>query len=421
MKCLNAKVRRLLLLCLATTFMGQIYVNPFDSDFRFSLSVVAFALFIYWYQELEIVPVSLITGVFLWFFRTLIQFTQPGAGSFLTLMGVHFPVVIYYLVFGMFLRIFNFRYLHQDRRSFILLLIAADTLANLTEIIIRQEATISQTIFALLLAGLIRGLVTLLVIEALKYYKMLLVKEQHEARYKQLILLTANLKSEIFFLRKSMEDIEEAMAKSYGLYHQLKELQYPDLKDLSFCALSVAKDIHEIKKDYLRVTAGLEKVMPEMKAYGGMYLKDIFNVIEDSFQKTIAKDNKQISLHFKPMGNVFIKRAYELISIINNLITNAIEASPEQGQVRVEAFVKGQHLKIVIRDQGPGIGTDKYDIIFEPGYTTKFDQLTGKMSTGIGLTHVQHLVTVHFNGRIDVFSEIKGGTCFSVELPITNL
>lgn len=202
MKCLNAKVRRLLLLCLATTFMGQIYVNPFDSDFRFSLSVVAFALFIYWYQELEIVPVSLITGVFLWFFRTLIQFTQPGAGSFLTLMGVHFPVVIYYLVFGMFLRIFNFRYLHQDRRSFILLLIAADTLANLTEIIIRQEATISQTIFALLLAGLIRGLVTLLVIEALKYYKMLLVKEQHEARYKQLILLTANLKSEIFFFKE---------------------------------------------------------------------------------------------------------------------------------------------------------------------------------------------------------------------------
>lgn len=417
----NSKGRKLFLICMVTTFMGQIYVNPFSSDFRFSLSVVTFTLFMYWYQELKIIPVSLVTGLFLLVFRVLIQYSQPWTESILALAGIHYPVVIYYFVLGFFLQIFNFRRLYQQKFIFVALISFSDALANLIEILLRPESTIRQTFFAILFVGVIRGCMTLLVLEAIKYYEMLLVKEQHEERYKQLILLTSNLKSEVFFLKKSMEDMEAAMVKSYRLYDQLKELHQRELKDMAFSALSVARDIHEIKKDYLRVAAGLEKVMPEIEAHGGMALKDIFNVIESSFKKSITGLNKGIRLQFKLGENVFIKNAYELISIINNLIINAIEAVPIEGEVQVGARLHGENLEIIVRDNGEGIEPDSLRIIFEAGYTTKFDQDTGKMNTGIGLTHVQHLVVDQFNGKIDVMCDPGEGTSFKVELPMTNL
>lgn len=401
--------------------MGQIYVNPFSSNFRFSLSVVTFALFIYWYQELKIVPTAVITGLFLLFFRVFIQFTQSPLTSILTLIGIHYQVLIYYTTFGFLLNTLKFRTFYDEKYIFIFILSFSDSLSNVIEFLIRREPLVGQAFFAIFFVGIIRGFITLLIIEAFKYYEMLLMKEQHEERYKQLVLLTSNLKSEVFFLKKSMDDMEAAMVKSYQLYDQLKNLQQEEFGKLSFTALSIARDIHEIKKDYLRVSAGLEKVIPEIEAYEGMTMKDVINIIESSFAKTIATMDKVITLEFIQQENLFLKNAYEVISIMNNLIINAIEAIRNQGSVTVMARIQDQNLEIIIHDNGEGIQLENLKIIFEAGYTTKFDHDTGKMSTGIGLTHVMYLVTNHFKGTINVSSDAKKGTSFTVKLPIVNV
>ncbi|WP_034327552.1 sensor histidine kinase [Alkaliphilus transvaalensis] len=426
MEYFNTKKKKLLLICCVTSFMGQIFINPFSTDFRISLSVVAFSLLIFWYKELEIIPTAVVTGIFLFGFRVLITkiFTES---SLINLMIIHYPVIIYYLTFGIFLRLLRFREYHKEALLALFVLSFSDSLSNIVEVMIRREGTDLQGINTIFFVGILRAFMAVLVMECTRYYELFLRKEEHEKRYKQLILLTSNLKSEVFFLRKSMDDMENAMEKSYQLYQQLKELpkdqlqEKPNLGNLSFQALSIAKDIHEIKKDYLRVSVGLEKVLPDMENDKGMYIKELLNLVKDSCDNYSIQMDKQILLDFNYNNNIFIKESYELISIINNLVTNGIEAIEKRGLIKVTANSSHDFLEIYVDDDGAGIASKNIEIIFEAGYSTKFDKLSGKMSSGIGLTHVAYLVKTKLDGEISVKSKEGEGTCFKVTIPLKNV
>jgi signal transduction histidine kinase len=92
-----------------------------------------------------------------------------------------------------------------------------------------------------------------------------------------------------------------------------------------------------------------------------------------------------------------------------NLIQNAIEAMPDGGTVTIEAGAN-RELKVVIRDQGTGIPSDKLKRIFLPFFTTK------DTGVGMGLALVHKIVTSH-GGRIEVESAEGKGTAFTVILP----
>ena len=422
MQNISARLKKILLICAATTFMGQIYLNPFGSDFRFSLSVVAFSLFVFWYKELGLISTAFITGVILFIFRSLIEVLQQGPDMLLNIIYIHYPVIIFYTFFGIFLSMIRFRNVLVNKLMFIILLTISDGASNIIEIIIRSENIPKLHGFMVIfLVAFIRSFLTLFIIEILKYHEMLLMKEQHEERYKQLVLFTSNLKSELFFLKKSMEDIEFAMEKSYQLYERLKDFKPEEIEDYSFQALLVAKDIHEIKKDYLRVSNGLERIIPEVDLYENMTIKDIFHIIESNLNKNIGIMAKDIIFEFLYDDEIFIKHSYELISVINNLIINAIEAIKERGKVTVQAKLIDKHLEVFVKDNGIGIASENYSFIFEPGFTTKFDAKSGKMNAGIGLTHVMHIVKHRLLGEIDLKSVVGTETVFTVKIPINNI
>jgi two-component system NtrC family sensor kinase len=94
------------------------------------------------------------------------------------------------------------------------------------------------------------------------------------------------------------------------------------------------------------------------------------------------------------------------------LAMNALEATPPDGRVSIEAAPDGDGVKLVVADTGWGIPKDHLDRIFEPFFTTKE---AGK-GVGLGLAVVYGIVTAH-HGRIDVQSEPGRGTTFTVRLP----
>ncbi len=419
---ISSRLKKILLICAVTTFMGQIYLNPFGSDFRFSLSVVAFSLFVFWYKELELIPTAFLTGIILFIFRSFIEVLQHGPSMLSSIMFIHYPTIIFYTFFGIFLSIIRFRTILSNKLMFLILLTISDGTSNVIEIIIRSDNIPKlQGFMTIFLVGFIRSFITLFIIEILKYYEMLLMKEQHEERYKQLVLLTSNLKSEVFFLKKSMEDIEYAMEKSYQLYGRLKAFKPDEAEEYSFQALLIAKDIHEIKKDYLRVSAGLERIIPEIDLHENMTIKDIFQIIESNLMKNISSMAKDISFDFVCQDDIYIKHSYDLISVINNLIINAIEAIKDRGKISVHAKINDKHFEIEVRDNGVGISQENYSVIFEPGYTTKFDAKSGKMNAGIGLTHVLHIVKNQLLGEIGLRSLMGIETVFTVRVPIKNI
>jgi nitrogen fixation/metabolism regulation signal transduction histidine kinase len=108
--------------------------------------------------------------------------------------------------------------------------------------------------------------------------------------------------------------------------------------------------------------------------------------------------------------------ARHLRQILNNLITNAIDAMNAQGTIEITARpvgIDGLFAKISVTDSGGGIGDEAKDHIFTPHWTGK------PAGTGLGLSIVEHIA--HGYGGSVSFTSVTGtGTTFDLLLPRKN-
>lgn len=98
-----------------------------------------------------------------------------------------------------------------------------------------------------------------------------------------------------------------------------------------------------------------------------------------------------------------------------SLLTNAVEATPAGGRVRLSSQLdaaRQHHAEIVVEDQGPGVPLAEQEKIFSPAFTTKVN------GTGLGLSLCQRIVFGH-QGHISVDSKPGTGCRMRVSLPIS--
>jgi signal transduction histidine kinase len=100
----------------------------------------------------------------------------------------------------------------------------------------------------------------------------------------------------------------------------------------------------------------------------------------------------------------------QLRQALDNLVRNAIEATPSGGSVSLAARREAGGHAIVVSDTGHGIDPAELPRIFDLYFTTKTD------GTGVGLAVTQQVVTAH-GGTIEVDSEPGVGTTMTVRLP----
>ncbi|HDZ22001.1 hypothetical protein LCGC14_0389220 [marine sediment metagenome] len=106
--------------------------------------------------------------------------------------------------------------------------------------------------------------------------------------------------------------------------------------------------------------------------------------------------------------------ADQIQQVLLNLVTNAADAMPDGGRLRITTWCPSQEdtVKIQIIDDGCGMGPDVLDRAFDPFFTTKEP---GK-GTGLGLAICQRIVEEH-EGQIDIDSQPGQGTTVSISLP----
>ncbi len=99
--------------------------------------------------------------------------------------------------------------------------------------------------------------------------------------------------------------------------------------------------------------------------------------------------------------------------VLLNLISNAIKFTPEQGSITVTSHQRKKHIKISVKDNGPGISKDQQARIFE-----RFAQVgdTHRSGLGLGLHIAKTLVEAH-GGKLQVKSLNGKGSEFSFTLP----
>lgn len=103
--------------------------------------------------------------------------------------------------------------------------------------------------------------------------------------------------------------------------------------------------------------------------------------------------------------------------VLSNLITNAINYTPEGGSVTIGATRENNYLVLTVKDTGLGIPPEDRERIFERFYRVKNEETRYITGTGLGLPIVKTIVEAH-NGTIKVDSRVGEGTTFYVYLPI---
>jgi len=268
----------------------------------------------------------------------------------------------------------------------------------------------------LVIIAFIRTTIAVCVILLLKYYSFLLVSEEHEDRYRKLILITSKLKSEIYFMNKNKTDIEGVMKKAYNLYKTLSANNYPI--EFANASLDVAKDVHEIKKDYISVIRGLEELFNEKNDYVKMGIKDIAKIIEADINEYLKSNKLNIAVDFKIYTDFIVDKHYYLVSILRNLIHNSIDSMREKKNGYISIAIKKDldECIFVVSDNGKGIKSENIDYIFNPGFSTRFNEETGDICRGIGLAHVKGIIEEVFSGSITVVSKEREGTEFTIKI-----
>ena len=103
----------------------------------------------------------------------------------------------------------------------------------------------------------------------------------------------------------------------------------------------------------------------------------------------------------------------QLEQVVMNLITNAYQAMPGKGEIRITArAIAGESVTLTVADTGTGIEDRYLASVFEPFFTTKPEG----QGTGLGLSITYSIIADH-GGRIDVDSEVGRGTTFVITLP----
>ena len=104
-----------------------------------------------------------------------------------------------------------------------------------------------------------------------------------------------------------------------------------------------------------------------------------------------------------------------LVQVINNMVSNAIQAYNGKTEQNIDIIVKedNNNIYISIKDYACGLSEKVKDKLFKEMITTK-----GKNGTGLGLYMSYSTIKAHFNGNIVVDSEQGKGTTFTIILPL---
>lgn len=410
------KLKSIFIIAIGVALASQININFFVPGFIITLSVVILPVFLYFYKQFNPIEILFATGIISPLYRGM--FLYFGTNNLHTTIGFICADVLFYFSYGI---LFYLLYWKKKKKGLTDLFFSAflcDFFSNIIEIsTMIHFSGYNYIMFQdLAIIAIVRAIITICIILLLRYYKFLLIKEEHEERYRKLILMTSSMKSEIYFMNKNNSDIEGVMKKAYLLYKTISEQKYPtELKNLS---LDIAKDVHEIKKDYISVIKGLEEMVGEKTDTVKMDIKDMVNIIEMDVNEYIKRNNSNVSLEFEIKNNFNVVEHFYLVCILRNLIYNSIEAMEEikNGHVKILIMKKQDYCIFVVSDNGKGIKEKDIEYIFNPGFSTKFNTETGDICRGIGLAHVKGIITDIFSGTIEVHSITGKGTEFTIKI-----
>jgi len=146
---------------------------------------------------------------------------------------------------------------------------------------------------------------------------------------------------------------------------------------------------------------------------------ELDTLLLEVFHEMKVLAGEKVKLHLTEIDQVQVNGDRDrLKQVLLNLVGNAIQYTPQNGDVYLNMGIVAEQARLIIRDTGPGIPAEDLPHIFERFYRAEKSRTRGK-TTGFGLgLSIAHWIVDKHGGRIEVDSKDGQGTTFCIWLPL---
>ena len=187
-----------------------------------------------------------------------------------------------------------------------------------------------------------------------------------------------------YYLKRTLTNLDEKCRKMLEIIE--KDAKY---------ANKIIEDLLEFSREYVHLNP---------------ITTSIRHLVDNALTKVTVPDNVKI-MNLTSFKHKVEVDADHMTRVFVNLITNAIDAMPNGGVLRIWSRISDKHVKVFFKDTGIGIPKENLDKIWGPLFTTKAKGM------GLGLSICKRIVEAH-GGSIKVKSKVGVGTTFTVILPL---
>jgi chemotaxis family two-component system sensor histidine kinase/response regulator PixL len=251
-----------------------------------------------------------------------------------------------------------------------------------------------------------------------------------------------------------LADFDPLLMDSYSHLHSFIQEALEDIAQMDEGMRDMTILMQQTQQTQRRRQQILKQVRYDLLWSRMLPLGDILSSLPRMVREMSNKYNKQVNLKLFGTGTLVDKSILEkLYDPFVHLVRNAFDHGTESAQKRLDrgkpliasieirAYYRGNQTYIEIKDDGQGINPDKvkakaiasgllsseqanqitdeevYQFLFEPNFSTAavVSELSGR---GMGLSTVQEQVR-SLKGSIEVKSELRQGTTFTIKLPLT--
>lgn len=404
-----------LLMLVSVPLAGELKFFPFQSDFRVSFGTTAFFFFLLWLHKIPSIVSGLAVGITVVCFRLALDWYTVDSFALSESLRHHLPSFWFYVTFGGLFTLARVNRL-LDRPFLVgILAMTAEIAANVLELTLRSNAPLRLADFGTIAAlAMLRSFFVLSFFNMIQLRQIRWMQEQQRKRHAHIVMLVTNLYEESVLLNKTVRHAEDITRRCYDFYRQMKNEGNPYAQQ----ALLLAGQIHEIKKDNQRIYAGLSKMISAQNATDYMRLEELGRIVVRANAKYAYHLGKEIAIQWNSTVPDEQYHIYTTLSLLNNLVSNAVEAIVESGTITITISHDGDMVVLEVADDGPGLKVKDPTSLFNPGFTTKYDA-AGQPSTGIGLTYVKEIAE-RLEGQVSVRST-EEETLFSITLPRSHI
>lgn len=145
-------------------------------------------------------------------------------------------------------------------------------------------------------------------------------------------------------------------------------------------------------------------------------VKEMLSEISAAHSGEAEVQSVYLMVEVPPQDAYLMAQPEKLNILFENLIYNALRATPPNGRITVSAYTKNGRICVTVEDTGCGIPEEELPLVFRRFYVEANNNGTG---TGLGL-YIVHGIVTELGGTIEVYSTVGKGTKFVMEFPEYN-